>query len=80
MPPDAITAPEASETPETWLFVGDFAAARRLSVRTVKRYIEAGEVETKKENGRRFVRDFEKGQKGHGEGDTVKGTRRKCQK
>jgi hypothetical protein len=38
----------------------------------VKRYIEAGDVETKKESGRRFVRDFSEGQKGRSEGDTAK--------
>jgi len=65
-------APERDEMSEVWLSVGDFAAARRLSTRTVKRYIEAGDVETKKENGRRFVRDFEKGQKGHAQRDTAK--------
>jgi len=67
-------APESPPNRQEWLSVGDFAAARRLSVRTVKRYIEAGEVETKKESGRRFVRDFEKGQTGHLERDTAKGT------
>ncbi len=70
----APDAPESSGNAEGWLSVGDFAAARRLSVRTVKRYIEAGEVETKKESGRRFVRDFEKGQSESAKRDTAKGT------
>jgi hypothetical protein len=60
---------DAPPSEPQWLSVGDFAAARRLSVRTVKRYIEAGDVETKKESGRRFVRDFQKGQ---AERDTAK--------
>jgi len=67
-------SPNATETPAKWVSVAEAAAARRCSIRTVKRWIEQGEVETRKEGGRRLVsmpekRDTEgtrqKGHQGH---------------
>ncbi len=61
-----------------WVSVADFAAARAVSIRTVKRYIENGQVETRKDGARRLVRPLElaperdtKGtrSKGHNPGD-----------
>jgi DNA-binding transcriptional MerR regulator len=65
-----------------WISVAAFAAARGVSIRTVKRYIENGEVESKKDGGRRLVRLSKEGhkrdtndlerdtQKGHSKEDT----------
>lgn len=64
--PDAITnAPSASDSPGEWVSVADFAKARGCSIRTVKRWIENGDVETRKDGARRFVRSIEEG---HSEG------------
>jgi hypothetical protein len=53
-----------------WVSVSDAAKARGVSVRTVKRWIENGEVETRKDGARRLVllpveRDTEGTQEGH---------------
>jgi hypothetical protein len=48
-------SPNATETPAKWVSVAEAAAARRCSIRTVKRWIETGEVESRKEGGRRLV-------------------------
>jgi hypothetical protein len=48
-------SPNATETPAKWVSVAEAAAARRVSIRTVKRWIETGEVESRKEGGRRLV-------------------------
>lgn len=48
-------SPNATEAPAKWVSVSEAAAARRCSIRTVKRWIEQGEVETRKEGGRRLV-------------------------
>ena len=83
--PDELASnpPNANPTGATvspWLSVADFAAARGCSPRTVKRWIEAGEIETRKDGGRRWVRArLEPLQKGQSEGTegTPKGTRQK---
>jgi DNA-binding transcriptional MerR regulator len=48
-------APEVTESPAKWLFVSEAAAACGVSIRTVKRWIENGEVETRKDGARRLV-------------------------
>jgi hypothetical protein len=54
--PDATTTPvNAPESPANWFSVAAFALARGVSIRTVKRWIENGEVTTKKDGARRLV-------------------------
>jgi hypothetical protein len=66
MPENQNDVPTATGTPPTWLSIAALATARAVSIRTVKRWIENGQVETHKDGGRRLVRDT-KGtrQKGH---------------
>lgn len=72
-------APNATETPAKWVSVSEAAAARRVSIRTVKRWIETGEVESRKEGGRRLILLLDSGAD---ERDTEgpEGTRRKGHK
>lgn len=58
-------SPTAPPPGARWLSVAELAAARGCSIRTVKRWIEQGEVETRKDGARRLVRAPEEG---HGEG------------
>lgn len=73
MPDTPKTSPETLETASVWLSVAAFAQARGCSIRSVKRYIENGEVETRKDGARRFVRPLEEGHKGDTEGAQQKG-------
>ena len=63
--PEATGALSSVPLERAWLSVAAFAQLRGVSIRTVKRYIENGEVETKKDGARRFVRALEEG---HGDG------------
>ncbi len=66
------SAIESPTTPEGWLSVAAFATARGCSIRTVKRWIESGEVATRKDGARRFVRPL-----GEGTQSDTQGTRQK---
>lgn len=72
-PESPLEAERSSTTPEGWLSVADFAQARGCSIRTVKRWIESGEVNTRKDGARRFVRALEEGTQGDTEGTQQKG-------
>ena len=53
-----------------WQTIAEFAAARGCSIRTVKRWIESGTVESRKDGARRLVRDQKEGHRGTQERDT----------
>ena len=59
-----------NESADNWQTIADFAAARGCSIRTVKRWIESGTVESRKDGARRLVRDQKEGHKGTQERDT----------
>ncbi len=50
-----------SQSATDWQTIADFAGARGCSIRTVKRWIESGSVESRKDGARRLVRDIEEG-------------------
>lgn len=66
-------SPNATESPASWVSVAEAAAARRVSIRTVKRWIETGEVESRKEGGRRLVWLLDSGAERDTEGTRQKG-------
>jgi hypothetical protein len=72
-------SPNATETPAKWVSVSEAAAARRCSIRTVKRWIETGEVESRKEGGRRLILMLDSGADESAKRDT-KGTPQKGHK
>lgn len=49
------------EPSDEWLTVSDYAKGTGVSIRTVKRHIENGAVETKKDGARRLVRGSKEG-------------------
>lgn len=59
-----------NEIAANWQTIADFAAARGCSIRTVKRWIESGTVESQKDGARRLVRDQKEGHEGTQERDT----------
>lgn len=73
-------APESPESGAVWLSVAEAAAARRVSIRTVKRWIATGEVETQKDGARRVVRLPEKRDTEGDKGDILEGTKGTQQK
>ena len=59
-----------NESAANWQTIAEFADARGCSIRTVKRWIESGTVESAKDGARRLVRDIKEGHKGTQERDT----------
>lgn len=73
-------APESPESGPVWLSVSAAAAALGVSIRTVKRWIATGEVETRKDGARRVVRLPEKRDTKGDKGEILEGTKGTRQK
>ena len=58
-----------NQSADNWQTIADFAAARGCSIRTVKRWIESGTVESRKDGARRLVRNQKEGHEGTQERD-----------